>query len=249
MPFPGQRMTLKHSTEKLTGVPETLLIPLYSRAIETQRGGICSDPIAVEIMAQIDYDFGKFASGHASILGIAIRTEILDEFTRAFIEKHPDAVVVNIAAGLDARFFRMDNGRIRWYELDLPESIDLRRRFIEESERETNIVRSALDFTWIEEIERRPHTLFIVEGLLMYFEEAEVQQLVRTLAENFPGAEMLLEVMGRSQAQRTERSDMVSKTGAQFKWGIRHTADMAQWHPRLQHITDVSLYERHQERW
>lgn len=249
MPSPGYRMTLKHSTEKLTGVPETLLIPLYARAIETQRGGICHDPLAVEIMQQLDYDFSKFADGHATALAIAIRTAILDEFTRAYIARYPDAVIVNIAAGLDARFFRMDNGQIRWYELDLPESIDMRRRFFEESDRYTSIARSALDFTWLDEIERRPHTLFIIEGLLMYFDEGEVQGLIRTLAENFPGAEMLLEVLGRSQSQRTGRSDMVSKTGAQFKWGIRITADIADWHPRLHYVTDVSLYERHEDRW
>ncbi|MCU0511715.1 MAG: class I SAM-dependent methyltransferase [Anaerolineae bacterium] len=243
-------MTLKHSAAALTGVPETLLIPLYARAQETQRpGGICSDPLAVTMLERIDYDFSRFAAGHASALGIAIRTEILDELTRAYLAQHPDAVVVNIAAGLDTRFFRVDTGRCRWYELDLPESIALRRRLLDETERHPCLAASALDHDWLAQIERRPPTLIIVEGLLMYFREDEVQRLLLAVAQHFPGAELLLEVMGRTQAQRTDQNDLVSHTAAVFQWGLRHAADLATWHPRLRYLTDVSIYDRHAERW
>ena len=51
----------KHATDKLIGVPETMLVPLYARALETQReNGLIRDDHAVEMVAKIDYDFAKF---------------------------------------------------------------------------------------------------------------------------------------------------------------------------------------------
>jgi len=243
-------MSEKVSTEKLTGVPETMLIPLYSRAIETQRpDGIINDEKAVEMMARIDYDFSRFADGNATQTGVAIRTEIFDEQVRAFIAANPDGVIVNLGAGLDTRYFRMDNGRILWYELDLPESIEIREKFISPDARHRYIAKSVLDFSWLDDIEQRPAALFIAEGLLMYFDEADVKMLILTLANRFSGAEMLLEVMGFSQARRTHLNDMVSKTSAVFKWGLRNTADIVAWDNRIAHLGDVSMYDRYAERW
>ncbi len=98
-------------------MPETLLIALYLRAVETQRvDGIIRDEKAVEMIQSIDYDFARFDRAWASQVGVAVRTEILDEATTAFIRQYPDASVVNMGAGLCTRFNRVDNGSIIWYE-------------------------------------------------------------------------------------------------------------------------------------
>ncbi|NPU92682.1 MAG: class I SAM-dependent methyltransferase [Gammaproteobacteria bacterium] len=243
-------LTEKLSTDKLIGVPETMLIPLFARAVETPRpDAICRDPKAVELVSRIDYDFSKFDPGNATALGIAIRTQIFDDMARAYIEQHPECVVINIAAGLDARFYRVDNGKLRWYELDLPEAIELRRQFFSESERHRFLAANALDPIWLEQIEHSKHMLVIIEGLLMYFDESDVKFLLTLLAERLPGCEKLVEVLGKSQAQRTGNNEMVSKTNAAFKWGIRDAAEMGTWHPALDYVTDVSIYDRHDARW
>jgi O-methyltransferase involved in polyketide biosynthesis len=97
-----------------------------------------------------------------------------------------------LGAGLDTRFFRVDDGRVRWYELDLPQSIALRRRFLQDSPRHTMLAASALDFGWMDDIEARPHTLIIAEGLLMYFDEADVRRLLLALAERFRGGDAFI---------------------------------------------------------
>lgn len=243
-------MTAKFSTTKLTGVPETLLIPLYARAVETRRDdAIFRDPKALEMVERIDYDFNKFDTNTPTTLGIAIRSQIFDDMAHDYIQRHPDCVVINIAAGLDARFYRVDNGRLRWYELDLPEAIELRRQFFTESERHHFIAANALDQAWIEQIQKSRHTLVIIEGLLMYFDEADVKFLLTLLAERLPGCEQLIEVLGQTQAQRTDSNDMVNKTNAAFKWGIRNAADMGHWHPALTYVKDESIYDRHEDRW
>ena len=186
-------------TKKLTGVPETLLVALYLRAVETRRAdGIIKDEKAVEMIQSIEYDFARFNKAWASQVGVAVRTEILDEATTAFIRQYPDASVVNMGAGLCTRFNRVDNGRITWYELDLPEAIEMRRRFFTETDRHRFIEGSITDFDWMEQIRgvgNQP-VLFIGEGLFMYFEERDVKDVFIEMADHFPGAELLFEING-----------------------------------------------------
>ena len=82
---------------QLSGVSETLLIPLWARAVETGRpDAIIRDPIALEIFESLDYDFSKFDGAWMTQTGIAIRTKILDEATSVFIRANPRTVVINL---------------------------------------------------------------------------------------------------------------------------------------------------------
>ncbi|MGB1287853.1 MAG: class I SAM-dependent methyltransferase [Aggregatilineales bacterium] len=241
--------TSKISVEALAGVAETLLPVLYARVYESRHPqAMFNDPVALAWVERIDYDFAKYDDAVLTNLGVAIRTEILDEYVREYIELHPTATIVNIGAGLDTRFYRMDNGQITWIELDLPESIALRKQLMDETERHYCLAHSALDFAWMNEIPAGD-VLFIIEGLLMYFSEEQVQDLLRALAARFPGGEMLVEVMGVTQAKHTERSDAIAKTDASFQWGIRDVTLMAAWHSRISYVSDISIYDRYEARW
>lgn len=90
---------------KLTDVPETLLIPLWSRAVETGRkDALITDRKAVETMSSIEYDFSKFKKSRFSQAGCCIRASLIDNEVKDFLKEHPDAVVVHLGAGLDARY-------------------------------------------------------------------------------------------------------------------------------------------------
>ncbi len=81
---------------------------------------------AEELIDRIDYDFSNAKKDTAMSGGIVVRSVVFDELVSDFIRKNPDCTVVNIACGLDTRFYRMDNGKITWYNLDLPETIEVR---------------------------------------------------------------------------------------------------------------------------
>lgn len=213
---------------KVTGVAETFLIPLWARAVETKRsGGIIKDPKSVEIMDAIDYDFNRFEGAKMSQVGVSIRTMLLDNATKVFIEKHPHAVMVNIGAGLDTRFSRVDNGKILWYDLDLPESIEVRRQFFSDTDRCKMIAKSVFDFTWIDDIKSQSRPiLFLAEGIFMYFDEHEVQQLLSMLHKSFTGSQMLFETLSVLASKNTKRHDVVNTTSAVFKWGVDHATDV-----------------------
>ena len=60
--------------------------------------------------------------------GVIARTIVLDKLVKTYLSAHPGAVAVNIACGLDTRCYRMQ-GYQHWYNLDLPETIAVRRMF------------------------------------------------------------------------------------------------------------------------
>ncbi|MGD9161185.1 MAG: class I SAM-dependent methyltransferase [Desulfobacteraceae bacterium] len=234
----------------LKNVPQTMLIPLRARYLETKKtDGIISDPKSVEIFDRIECDFsGKKEVSRGSQMGVAIRTEILDELTTQFLSQHDDAVVVNLGCGLDTRFHRLDNGTVTWFDLDVSEAIDLRKNFFKETDRHKFISRSVLDFSWEKQVPKGSPTLFIAEGLLMYFSEFEVKSLLKTIEDNFPGAEMILEAMSPFIAKRTDRHPDVKKYNAPFKWGIKTGKEIDAWDTGANFITEYYFFDRHKNK-
>src|SRR5512145_1835919 len=111
----------------LNSVAETLLITLYVRAMESQRpDALIKDEIAVALVKRLSYDFARIRQikmDEADKLTLILRNRQFDRYVQDFLIRHPDAVVVYIGCGLDARFERVDNGQVEWYHLDLPNLI------------------------------------------------------------------------------------------------------------------------------
>lgn len=229
-------MQLREPTDNLTGVAETLMITLYARATETKRSEpILSDRKAVEIADQVDYDFSKYEKGWSSQLGCVIRARAYDQIVQNFLETYPSAVIINLGAGLCTRFFRVDNGEVHWYDVDFPEVIALRRKFFEESDRRHFIAKSLLDFTWMDSIHRQPNQpmLVIYEGVAMYLSEADNRALLQQIEARFSPVEVLFDVLSRKSAKTTQQHDTVSKTNAEFKWGIDQSNELESWSPAI----------------
>jgi O-methyltransferase involved in polyketide biosynthesis len=239
--------------QNLKGVPETLLIPLWAKAVELENPHpIVKDYKAVEMMEKLEYNFSKFENEWATQISVVIRTEILDNETDAFISKHPQGVVINIGCGLDTRFSRLDNGKIYWYDLDLPESIELRRQFFNETDRYKMIAKSVFDYSWIHEIPNKNHVMIIAEGLLMYFTEQELTDLIDNLIANFPDGEMLLETIPLSLVKQSKKQDLIKKQyqiEAQFNWGVKRGKDLEKLNSKINFIDERHYFDYHRDRW
>src|SRR5512136_3034130 len=144
-----------HTIRNLNAVSQTLLIPLYFRAMESQRpDALVHDPKAVELVGSLDCDFSGVRKLEREQVNFLLRMREFDRLARAFLAEHPDGVIVDLGCGLDTRFERVDNGQVDWYGLDLPEVIELRRELLEETPRSHFIGCSVLDFSWMGEITR-----------------------------------------------------------------------------------------------
>ncbi|MGG6297023.1 class I SAM-dependent methyltransferase [Leptolyngbya sp. AN02str] len=229
-------MHLQEPTSDLIGVAETLMITLYARACETRRPEpILRDRKAVEILEGLDYDFSKYEKSWTSQLGCVVRAMEYDHLVQNFLETHPSAMIVNLGAGLCTRFSRVDNGEVHWCEVDFPEVIALRRKFFQESARHQFIAQSILDFSWMDNIQRQPNQpmMILYEGVSMYLSEVENRTLLQQIQSRFGPVEVVFDVLNHKRSQRTKQHDTVSKTNAEFKWGIDRSSDLETWGPNI----------------
>ena len=176
------------------------------------------------------------------------RTAIFDEQVKNFLERALDGLVVNLGAGLDTRFHRLDNSLVEWIELDLPHVITFRRKLHEpESERHRMIAASILDDDWVVEIKRytSSRVLFVAEGLLPYFTEEEHRKIFTCLAENFPGAEMLFQTSAPSLTKGLVQYSALSKMGSkvELQWGLEDSKQVSALHPKVEFVGEFSLLE------
>lgn len=218
----------------LEGSSETLLISLWSRAQVIER-----DTKAKELLHCIDYDFSRFEKWKKPLKYTIARTNIFDNAVASFLTSHPNAVVINIGAGLDTRFFRMDNGKIIWYEIDLPRVTILRKQLIQETERYRFISASLADEQWVNMIrEKHRPILFIVEGVLMYLKESEVKKFFNLVADHFPNAEMVCEIAGPFFTKFKHRLIQATVSKPSLHWSIWRVHELEKMDPRV-HICAV----------
>ena len=212
-------MTLKLNLKNGT-IETTMLGPLWARATYSEKyPDLLNDPKASQIIKKLDYDFSgvqKFLDDWRG-LGLLVRARSLDNALKKYIEKKPNTTVVNIGAGLDTTFFRVDNGKIKWYDLDLPDAIEFRKQFIPESPRCKCIAKSALDYSWFDDIEFNAEKgiFFIAGGFIYYFKEEEIYTLFRAMVERFPGGEIIFDAI--SKLAKIIMNRRSKKAGAEAK--------------------------------
>lgn len=197
---------------KISDISETLLVPLYSRALESKsEKPIIYDKKAIEITIELNKIFeksnselfqnlaeGRLRKRNSKKLNVAmaLRTRKFDRYCISFLKENPNGIIVELGCGLSTRFTRVDNNKCTWYDLDFPELIDVRKEFFKESFRYHLISSSVTDFEWIKKIkEDDKKNLFVAEGLLMYLQPNEGKDLILNLQKSFPGCYLACEVV------------------------------------------------------
>ncbi len=219
--------------ESLEGVSETLLIPLYVRACESQRpDAMLKDDQAVAMINLFDYDFSRIRLQQHDEVGIIMRTNKFDSHVRDFLSRNLDANVVHIGCGLDTRFERVDDSHVEWFDLDLPAVMALRQKLIHsECDRYHTLATSVFDDGWLEELSQfKPrHFMFLAEGVFPYFEEAQVKSLFLKLRDCFPGAELVCDAHTPFIIRTDNLQLAFSKVSARLRWGLKRGKDVESW--------------------
>jgi O-methyltransferase involved in polyketide biosynthesis len=228
----------------LAGVPETMLWSLHNRASEARRpDGVIIDPDSVRIQLSIDYDFARhFGDPQGSL---AARAAEIDRALRSWLERHPGGTVVSLGEGLETQGRRVDNGRMRWLSVDLPDAIRLRERFLAPDNRFRQIAASALDPAWMGAVDPSSGVFIVAQGLLMYLEPARVRQLFTGIADRFPGVELVFDTIPRwfSQLTRMGLRQTAHYRLPSMPWGINRDEiepTLRRWHPRVASVALLS---------
>lgn len=210
---------------------ETLLIPLYGRAELTRQGSpLISDPKAVEMVEAIDYDFARW-DGTPSLFGSVVRTRIHDHWVSTWMAAHPDGTVVEVGAGLNTRFERLDDGRVHWIDLDLPDAMDLRRRFFAESDRRTLLAASIVDDGWVAAVAASPGPwCFVAEAVLIYLPEEQVRTAFALMG-RFADARVSFDTWGSWMLEHQDDHDTLGAMEARVQWCCDDPRTVEAWAP------------------
>jgi len=202
---------------ELGAVQQTLFIPLTARARETRRRRpLLRDPKAAEILASVDFDAKKYGRGWGGSVTV-LRTAIFDCWVSGFLAGHPGGTVAEVGTGLNTRFDRVDNGQANWIDLDLPDTIELRRRFFAESGRRRMVAASVLGQDWLSAVRESPGPYFFAaEGVLAYLDQAP--QVIARIAGSFPGALIALDTYSQQMLQRQHKLAAKKNITARWAW-------------------------------
>ena len=239
----------------LGDIQKTLLLPLWGRAVETQKPTpLLIDKTATEIMNKIDYNFSEVEKNLSTIsqLGWIVRSYHIDTMIRHFIQQYPMATVVNIGCGLDTTFHRIDNGQLLWYDLDLPDVIALRKKLIPKHERQAFIERSFLSQDWMTQIPIQEKILLVAAGVLYYFEEHQIKEVFIRMAKTFPGGEMIFDAsspVGINMANKMviKASGMDEKSF--LKWGIQTAKEIESWDRHIKLVDEYAMFRKMKNRF
>lgn len=250
-------MDAKEKILDFSGVEETALLTLYAKAIESRsENPILKDEKAEQLADRLDKILENGTSQMAKQLNIrtidprlvnhiALRSQKYDDHTREFLKIHPYGVVVNIGCGMDTRFFRVDNEKCRFFDLDLPEMIKFKGQLVGETGRYKMIGQSVLEMDWMDGVAalKKP-TIFLAEGVFMYLPEEGVKALVLEMQKRFPESELVCELTNRTwvegfwgklSAMKMNKSIKMG-ADARFLFGVSKASELETWHEGVEFL-------------
>jgi O-methyltransferase involved in polyketide biosynthesis len=237
---------------EFTKEKETLLMTLYGRALQSQwEHPILRDPWAEEAVRRIDYDFSKLY-GYAGVFGhlvsglgctiIATRAGTFDLETTRYLADHPEATVLHLGCGLDARVFRVDPPvSVSWFDVDYPDVIAVRRQLLPERPDYHLIGAPLEDLRWLDEVAGDRPVLVVAEGVLMYLSEANVKALLNAVTGHFASGQLVFDAVHPWIARRTGSN--VGGTGASYRWGLDEPQDIKRLDPKLELVKEYTRPE------
>jgi O-methyltransferase involved in polyketide biosynthesis len=240
--------TAKADGTVLTGVSETALLTLQVRAHEARRpDSIIDDPMAIQLVDSIDFDFAKF--GFTRRQDIAMRALGFDRRMRRYLADHPKATAVALAEGLQTSFHRLKaagvGDQFQWLTVDLPPMIALRRKLLPPSDRVQMCAQSALDFSWMDQVETEHGVFITAEGLLMYLQPDDALGLIAECAKRFPGGQMMFDLppaLFAAWARRGMRTSLRYRVPPMpFSLSVSQVANLVNTVPGIRAVHDLPM--------
>ena len=148
-----------------------------SKALKTKPA--LEDSKAIEIFRSLNYDFernfGKATCAHP------LRSIAFDQEIEGFLTDNPQGIIVNLGKSLETQRYRVYATEAPWITVDIPESIQIRERFISSDSQHIHISSSALEKHWFKAIPKERPLPITAQGLFMYFKEQQVKGIFRDI--------------------------------------------------------------------
>jgi methyltransferase (TIGR00027 family) len=219
------------STSTVRGISDTARWVAYFRARETERpDALFRDPYAERLAGAHGFQIANsLPDGNKHEWAWTARTYLFDQFLSRSMLEGAD-LVVNLAAGLDARPYRMNlPSTLQWVEVDLPDIVSYKEEILGNEKPRCRLERVALDLSDVPgrrklfaELDARGKKVIVAsEGLLIYFAAEEVASLAKDLATGQHFQNWIIDLASPGQLRLMQRTSgkQLSEVGAAFKFG------------------------------
>ena len=203
----------------MTNESKTLFIPLYGKAAMS-REGFFADEMAEHIVGDVREELQSVDTSRKLAIYMAMRAMQYDEIVTEFAKAHDRFSVVHLGCGLDSRCVRVGGYAERWYDLDFPEVIALRRRWFREDERCRMIASSATALSWLEGIAPCEQLLVLAEGLSMYLTHAEMTALMEALAARAGHVTFVFDAYSHTAAKLSKSRNPINRVKAKIGFSL-----------------------------
>ena len=237
------------ATTELTPVEQTAFLTEYARALDSRWARpILADTLADDVVGRIDYDFAGLGVQTSVVCQTALRAKMLDDRVRAFIRVHQDAVVVDLGAGLDSGFYRVNPpASVNWYSVDLPGIMALRDEVLPVDPHSHSVPVSLTEKHWPQGIPADRPTMLVADGLFAFLPEQVIVDILRRITEHFATGELAFNDYGRigwvsRLAIKFAPQKMFKDVGSQWGYpGFKDAHHPETWNPRLRLVEEASL--------
>jgi methyltransferase (TIGR00027 family) len=247
---------------RLTDVSKTAIVTLRCHVLEScKRKPIINDPMAaycldrLALLASDEDKYGIFNKKLSPVLTshIAIRARRYDKIINDFVSKNPGCLVINLGCGFDTRYWRINNQKCTFIDLDLPEVIVAKKEILKEKLKYEMIGCSVLDTSWIEKVVAKGNRniLLIAEGLFMYLHKSDVVKLFRTFTERFFNSQIAFEVVTEKYTRGIWKKIVINKikreigldAGYSYNFGIIKAKELESFADGIKVVNEWSYIE------
>jgi len=237
------------ATTELTPVEQTAFLTEYARALDSRwPNPILGDTLADEVVGKVDYDFAGLGVQASVVCQTALRAKMLDDRVRAFVERHPDAVVVDLGAGLDSAFYRVDPpSSVDWYSVDLPGIMALRDDVLPANSHSHSVPASLAEKHWPDTIPADRPAMLIADGLFAFLSDRVIVGIFRLITDHFRSGEFSFNDYGRigwvsRVAIKLYPQKMFKDVGSQWGYaGFKDAHHPETWNRRMRLVEEASL--------
>ena len=210
----------------MDSVNQTLYIPLYGKALVSQKGLLLHDPKAEEIWAKEGFPLkGKPASKWLAYY-MGMRAAVFDDWVRRQMTALPDAVILHLGCGMDSRCLRVGAEGRTWYDVDFPSVTEQRRRYYTESDTYRMVGADVRRGDWLNALPAGGRAIVVMEGVSMYLTETERASLLTALCEHFEEVAVLTDCYSKLAARLSRIKNPVNDVGVTRVYGVDHPAEL-----------------------
>ena len=222
----------------LSGVEDTLYIPLVARIFASEKfPNYFYDEKALSLKPYIPTNLiEKNASEYFNMASVC-RQDVIDKKIIKFLEENENCNVVFLGAGLETAYNRINNKKANFYQVDLPNVIEIRKRILGNAENERLISGDMFTLEWIKEIDTELPTMIAVSGVYQYFNKEKIVEMIKKMKSLLPKGELVFDATNTKGLKIANR--YVKKTGnvnAQMYFSIDNVNEFVE-------LTDTKLID------